>query len=142
MKILFNLSKSVFKFIIVLFALIGLVFIWLNFTSDMHDKNYTSHKIAANLYTLESALNRFKSDVGRMPTQKEGLNILVYDNLNTDYPDSYSAGGYLSVLPKDPWGYPYIYLQSATAPFQYLICTSRPKKSFGLNSCKILLNTN
>jgi general secretion pathway protein G len=57
--------------------------------------------------SLKSALDTMELDIGRYPTDTEGLDLLVKT------PDAAVAnwhGPYLSgAVPKDPWGRPYIY---------------------------------
>ncbi len=57
--------------------------------------------------SLSTALDLFMIDVGRYPTQQEGLAALVS---NTDNLPSWH-GPYLksNALPHDPWGHPYQY---------------------------------
>lgn len=62
----------------------------------------------ANLKQLHSAVNQFKMDTGRFPTEEEGLSVLVEapsDVIN------YEPGGYLETtdIPKDGWGNDFIY---------------------------------
>ena len=54
-------------------------------------------KVKNDIMALEGALDLFKLDNGRYPTNSEGLSILVEGDLNT----------YLKRLPLDPWGSPY-----------------------------------
>jgi general secretion pathway protein G len=61
------------------------------------------------LYSLSTALENFRKDMGRYPTTQEGLNALV------EAPQSEDAkswrGPYLTRRPPlDPWGSPYVYL--------------------------------
>ena len=59
---------------------------------------------------LKASLQTFRLDVGRYPTTAEGLNALVQKpgGLNV------WEGPYLEeMLPKDPWGNDYVYLDSA-----------------------------
>lgn len=54
---------------------------------------------------IASAINTFQLDVGRLPTEAEGLNALV-----TQPPGVAAwAGPYMERLPDDPWGHPYRY---------------------------------
>jgi general secretion pathway protein G len=53
-------------------------------------------KIENDFSALETALNLYRLDTGRFPTSDEGLEILI--NANE------SSMGYLSGLPRDPWG--------------------------------------
>jgi general secretion pathway protein G len=59
------------------------------------------------LRNLETALDLFMIDVGRYPTQDEGLDALV---VNSSHLPKWH-GPYLkaSAVPLDPWGHPYRY---------------------------------
>jgi general secretion pathway protein G len=62
----------------------------------------------ANLKRLHQAVNQFKMDTGRYPTEEEGLSVLVEapaDVMN------YEPGGYLETteIPADAWGREFIY---------------------------------
>ena len=56
---------------------------------------------------LETALATMKLDLGRDPTQSEGLDLLVKADRNAvaGWSGPYLSGG----LPLDPWGHPYVY---------------------------------
>lgn len=55
---------------------------------------------------LETALATMRLDLGRDPTQAEGLDLLVKaDRAVAGWSGPYLSGG----LPLDPWGRPYIY---------------------------------
>ena len=58
---------------------------------------------------IASSLNLFSLDIGRYPTNSEGLSILIKkpDNLPQ------WSGPYLNddTIPSDPWNRPYIYIQ-------------------------------
>ena len=62
----------------------------------------------ANLKILQSAINNFRMDMSRYPTEDEGLSVLIEP---PDDSDSYQVGGYLesSELPIDGWGNDFIY---------------------------------
>jgi general secretion pathway protein G len=62
----------------------------------------------ASLKSLDSAVQQFKMDTGRYPTEEEGLKALVEkpsDVIN------YQQGGYLqtTTVPKDAWGHEFVY---------------------------------
>jgi general secretion pathway protein G len=64
-------------------------------------------KIAlADLKNLETALDMFYLDVGRYPTDEEGLKVL-YQKPENEIPGW--AGPYIKRAPKDPWGREYVY---------------------------------
>lgn len=62
----------------------------------------------ANLKVLHSAVNQFKMDTGRFPTEEEGLMALVEQPSDVI---RYEPGGYLETteIPKDGWGNEFIY---------------------------------
>jgi general secretion pathway protein G len=57
-----------------------------------------------DLANFETALNAFEIDVGRLPTQPEGLQALIA-RTGRDW-----NGPYLKHIPVDPWGTPYLYV--------------------------------
>lgn len=61
---------------------------------------------AAQIQLLATALDLFYLDVGRYPTEEEGLQALYQRPANLPR----WAGPYLNkAVPKDPWGNPYVY---------------------------------
>jgi general secretion pathway protein G len=62
----------------------------------------------ANLKSLHSAVNQFKMDTGRFPSEEEGLMELIEQPSDVI---SYEPGGYLETtdIPKDAWGQDFIY---------------------------------
>ncbi len=62
----------------------------------------------ANLRLLHSAVNQFKMDTGRLPTEDEGLMVLIEQPTDVQ---NWQTGGYLETteLPKDGWGNDFIY---------------------------------
>ncbi len=52
-----------------------------------------------------TALEMFKLDIGRYPTEEEGLAILQEDGSET----ARWAGPYIKKVPKDPWDASYVY---------------------------------
>ncbi|KPJ66848.1 MAG: hypothetical protein AMJ43_06750 [Coxiella sp. DG_40] len=62
----------------------------------------------ANLKILHSAVNQFKMDTGRFPTEEEGLMALVEQPSDVT---NYEVGGYLETteIPQDGWGNDFIY---------------------------------
>lgn len=59
---------------------------------------------------LKSALETMRIDIGRVPTQQEGLNLLLQGD-PTAVPGW--QGPYMDALPSDPWGRPYVYVAPA-----------------------------
>jgi general secretion pathway protein G len=63
-------------------------------------------KAKAEIYSIESALAYFKTDIGRFPTTSEGLEALVTNPGLKGYDNE----GYLKRVPLDPWGRGYVYI--------------------------------
>jgi len=72
----------------------------------------------ANLKILHSAVNQFKMDTGRFPTEEEGLMALIEQPSDVM---KYEPGGYLETteISKDGWGQDFIYelLPESGKPF-------------------------
>lgn len=62
----------------------------------------------ANLKALHEAVNQFKMDTGRYPTEDEGLTALIKRPSDVE---SWKEGGYLETteMPKDGWNNDFIY---------------------------------
>jgi general secretion pathway protein G len=62
----------------------------------------------ANLKILHSAVNRFKMDTARYPTEDEGLTALIMQPSDVT---TWEPGGYLETteIPKDGWGNDFVY---------------------------------
>ena len=62
----------------------------------------------ANLKMLHSAVNQFKMDTGRYPTEEEGLTALVEEPSDVT---GWEPGGYLETteIPVDGWGNEFFY---------------------------------
>jgi len=62
-----------------------------------------------DINTLVQALKIYRLDIGRYPTTEQGLKALVEKPTAEPIPQNWKPGGYLDLLPKDPWGYAYQY---------------------------------
>jgi len=62
--------------------------------------------------TFKSALQLYRMEQNRYPTQEQGLKALCVKPAAPPVPEKYPAEGYLESnrLPKDPWSHDYIYL--------------------------------
>jgi general secretion pathway protein G len=62
----------------------------------------------ANLKTLHTAVNHFFMEIGRIPSQEEGLGALIEAPAGIE---GYNPGGYLeqTKIPKDGWKHEFIY---------------------------------
>lgn len=63
----------------------------------------------SDIRTLAASLELYRLDARRYPTTEQGLDALVHRPVLDPVPETWAEGGYLAVLPEDPWGNPYIY---------------------------------
>jgi general secretion pathway protein G len=67
-------------------------------------------KAHADIRTLESALAMYRLDNGHYPSTDQGLQALVKKPVGAPPANDWRKGGYVELLPKDPWGNAYQYL--------------------------------
>ena len=67
-------------------------------------------KAKLQIESFSSALKRYKLDNGDYPTSDQGLQALVEKPSVGKIPARYPEKGYLSKIPKDPWGNDYVYV--------------------------------
>ncbi|KPL23019.1 MAG: hypothetical protein AMJ75_06910 [Phycisphaerae bacterium SM1_79] len=84
----------------------------------------------ANLKMLHSAVNQFKMDTGRFPTEDLGLLELIEQPTDVD---NYPPGGYLETtdLPKDGWGNDFMYELYPESGKQFAIRSLGPDQEEG-----------
>ncbi|WP_299044385.1 type II secretion system major pseudopilin GspG [uncultured Tateyamaria sp.] len=64
---------------------------------------------ATDMRAIAGALQLYRLDNGSYPTTAQGLNALAVRPVTPPLPRTWPQDGYLSVLPLDPWGTPYVY---------------------------------
>jgi general secretion pathway protein G len=64
--------------------------------------------------TINQALKLYRLDIGRYPTTEQGIKALVERPTSEPIPQNWKTGGYLSSVPKDPWGNAYHYSNPGT----------------------------
>ncbi len=91
--------------VLIIISLLATV-VTINVVSKIDQARVTS--TMANLKILQNAVNQFKMDTGRFPTEEEGLNCLVEQPTDVT---NWEPGGYLQTteIPKDAWGNDFIY---------------------------------
>jgi general secretion pathway protein G len=67
-------------------------------------------KVYADFKAIETSLKIYRLDNYVYPTTEQGLDALVEKSAIDPEPRNFKNGGYLSELPRDPWGRPYLYL--------------------------------
>ena len=69
-------------------------------------------KAHAQITIFQTALDIYRMEQGRLPTQEQGLRALVEKPTAPPVPDKYPSEGYLKSrkLPKDSWGNDYVYI--------------------------------
>jgi general secretion pathway protein G len=80
-------------------------------------------KAMLDIRALESALKLYRLDNGFYPTSDQGLAALVAKPGSNPTPRNWNPKGYLdsATLPKDPWGYEYIYRSPGSSNRDYEI---------------------
>jgi len=63
----------------------------------------------SDIKSLKQALDLYRLDNGRYPTDQQGLPALTNKPTVAPIPTNYKDGGYLDKLPTDPWGNNYQY---------------------------------
>ena len=64
----------------------------------------------ADIAAIVQALKLYRLDNGSYPTTDQGLMALVQKPTTNPVPPNWNAKGYLTKMPKDPWGGDYQYL--------------------------------
>ena len=67
-----------------------------------------------DLRAIGAALELYRLDNRAYPTTQQGLEALVTRPASPPVPPNWHSDGYLSQLPSDPWGNPYIYTLPAS----------------------------
>jgi len=67
-------------------------------------------KAQADFKAIETALKIYRLDNYVYPSTEQGLDALVTASSLDPQPRNFKNGGYLSEIPVDPWGLPYLYL--------------------------------
>lgn len=66
-------------------------------------------KLKADFDTFNTALDNYRLDNGAYPTTDQGLQALIEQPTTDPIPQFWKEGGYLTVMPLDPWGQAYQY---------------------------------
>ncbi|HMB32312.1 MAG TPA: type II secretion system major pseudopilin GspG [Desulfohalobiaceae bacterium] len=92
--------------IVILGILAGLI------VPRLTDKPEKARVVKAKLQieNLSMALKEYKIDNGFYPSTQQGLKALVQKPSIGRIPSSYPNQGYISQVPADPWGNPYVYI--------------------------------
>ena len=67
-------------------------------------------KVYADFKAIETALKIYRLDNYVYPSTEQSLEALVEASTLDPEPRNFKSGGYLSDIPRDPWGRPYLYL--------------------------------
>jgi general secretion pathway protein G len=105
-----NLRKQAFTLIELLLVMVILVVLAAVVVPRFGSRQEQAKKTRAtvDISTLKTQLKMFDSDVGRLPTNEEGLGALIAQPTNADnWHGPYIEGGPSALI--DPWKNPYIY---------------------------------
>ena len=80
-----------------------------------------ARRVAAvvQISSFKGALSMFRLDNGFFPTTGQSLEALVEKPTAEPRPGRWKEGGYLSRVPLDPWGNPYIYISPGIHSKEY-----------------------
>lgn len=67
-------------------------------------------KVYADFKAIETALKIYRLDNYVYPNTEQSLEALVAASTIDPEPRNFKTGGYLTDVPRDPWGRPYLYL--------------------------------
>ncbi len=112
--VLFGGKKKGFTFIelmtvIVILGILAMI-VMPRFFERIDEAKITAAKV--QIKNFESGLKLFYLDNGFYPATEQGLEALIEKPTTGRIPEHWREGGYLEkkVIPKDPWGHPYVYL--------------------------------
>ena len=97
--------------VIVILGILGAI-VAPKFMDEPHKARVVQAKM--QIENLSTAVKKFYLDNGFYPTTEQGLEALVTRPAIGKTPKNYPANGYITKIPKDPWGNDYVY----TAPGQ------------------------
>ncbi|HOV21118.1 MAG TPA: type II secretion system major pseudopilin GspG [bacterium] len=109
-----NIRKSGFTFIelMVVVVILGILAMSVmpRFFERIDEAKITAAKV--QIQNFESGLKLFYLDNSFYPGTEQGLEALIEKPTTGKVPQQWREGGYLEkkVIPKDPWGNPYVYL--------------------------------
>lgn len=69
----------------------------------------------AQMRNISNALDMYRLDNSHYPSSEQGLEALVSEPSGFPEPRNWNPDGYLSSLPKDPWGNPYEYVSPGSS---------------------------
>ena len=101
------------KVISIFVLLVALAIVLIVLPALFPSVNTNQFRAKQDIRLLHDAVNLFAQDVGRLPSNQEGLEALI------SLPEGmllegYNTDGYLKRLPIDPWGYQYHYYRVAS----------------------------
>lgn len=96
--------------IMVVIIILGILasYVAVKVTGQTEEARKTQAKV--QIETFRTALDLYKLDNGSYPTTEQGLKALVSPPTVGKLPRKWREGGYISKIPKDPWGNDYVYM--------------------------------
>ena len=83
--------------VMIVVVIIGLLAGVVTYATTGYLERAKRQKARADIHTLAGAVDSYYLATGRVPDNRDGLQVLAPD--------------YIKILPKDPWGNPYVYVQ-------------------------------
>lgn len=104
--------------VLVILSILGAII-----TPQFMDEPHKARVVQAQMQieNLSTAVKKFYLDNGFYPSTEQGLNALVEKPTTGKTPKNYPVNGYISKLPNDPWGNPYVYIvPGERTPFEIM----------------------
>ncbi len=104
--------------VLVILSILGAII-----TPQFMDEPHKARVVQAQMQieNLSTAVKKFYLDNGFYPSTEQGLEALVTKPTMGKTPKNYPANGYISKLPDDPWGNPYVYIvPGERTPFEIM----------------------
>lgn len=93
--------------VIVILGILGAI-VAPRFLDEPHKARVVKAKL--QIENISTAVKKFYIDNGYYPTTEQGLVALVKKPSVGRVPKNYPSGGYISKIPKDPWGNDYVFI--------------------------------
>ena len=113
--------------VIVILGILGAI-VAPKFMDEPHKARVVQAKM--QIENLSTAVKKFYLDNGFYPSTEQGLEALVTRPAIGKTPKNYPANGYITKIPKDPWGNDYVYTAPGQkVPFEIMSLGRRRRRS-------------
>ena len=127
--------------VIVILGILGAI-VAPKFMDEPHKARVVQAKM--QIENLSTAVKKFYLDNGFYPSTEQGLEALVTRPAIGKTPKNYPANGYITKIPKDPWGNDYVYTARKAAKAKpptsgAKMCPTAERRSAGFTLLELLI---